>query len=333
MRKRASSIVLGSLGSYHFSKDEISFLKRETIPGLVLFKWNIPEETYSEVRENILKKLYEIQKPSFPLIIAVDQEGGRVHRFSSDFPNEGSALNLSSKIGDQFFNYGSTVAKALADLDINVNLAPVVDILTNPLNRGIGDRAFGLNAQDVCSKASKYLEGLQSIGVMGCLKHFPGQGSELNDAHDQEVVVSLSKERFMSRELLPYSEILNKASMVLVSHALCPHLDPSKKAVQSFEIITNLLKRNLGFQGLVISDDMRMKAIPQSSVEWKESVVEAVSAGIDLLLVCKDVEYWIYAIEALEEESKRSKAFEKRLVEASEKVSYFRKRLLKSRFL
>ena len=332
MREAAASIVVGSLESETPNRDEIAFFAREKIPGFTIFKRNISAE-FGSLPDKLITPLYEARNENMPLFIAIDQEGGRVSRLPPPFPNEGCAIRAldQGSMAQQALvleAYGKRVAQALLKLRINVNFAPVVDILSNPINKGIGDRAFGVNSSQVIARAGAFLTGMQSHGVMGCLKHFPGQGSEISDPHHEKVVIDASRDTLFQRELAPYPELMPLAKMVMVSHCTYPQLDP-KPASLSQTIISGILKDQLKFTGLVVCDDMNMKAIAQDAKLWQEAIIDTVVAGSDLILVCSQLENWRRAIDALEAEARRSVAFAKLLQAAAEKVRSFRQQDLR----
>jgi len=326
MREAAASIVIGSLESLKPNRDELRFFAKEKIPGFVLFKRNISQDDFHSLPSQLIKRLYDSRNDKTPLLIAVDQEGGRVRRLPSPFPNEGCAIRagvFADNDREFLFNYGKEVGTELKKLRINVNFAPCVDILTNPLNVGIGDRSFGVRAEQVVRRAGSFLEGMQSAGVWGCLKHFPGQGSELSDTHNEKVTVPLSKETLMQREMMPYKQLLYSAKMVMVSHCIFSSLD-SKSASLSRIVISDLLLKELAYTGLVLSDDMNMKAIAQDTQLWGEAIVEAIAAGTNAVLVCSGFENWVHAIEAIEVQARRSEAFANLLYTSAEKMQNFR---------
>jgi beta-N-acetylhexosaminidase len=331
MREAAASIVVGSLGLLEPSKEELRFLSRERVPGVVLFKRNIPP-SLSDLTNNIIQALYASRNDKTPLFIAIDQEGGRVSRLDAPFPNEGCALRVGNTLNEPgrqkfIYEYGKSLGLALRDLHINVNFAPVVDILSHPLNIGVGDRAFGMTSKHVIQRAGAFLNGMQSEGVLGCLKHFPGQGSELNDPHHDKVVIDLSHSRLEKRELAPYRALLDHAKMVMVSHCIFPSLDKVPASL-SHAIVTGLLRKAYSFQGLIVSDDMNMKAISQDPISWRYSIVQSVVAGCNLILVCSHLDNWIRAIDALEAEGRKSESFANLLYASAEKVQTFRKNFL-----
>lgn len=330
MREAAASVVAGSLGSFKPSPEELRFLSKEAIPGLVLFKRNINQESYLSLKTDIIHAVHKARQDR-ALIISVDQEGGRVSRLGPSFPNKGSPLRLSVDLEPdeqvkELRDYGARVAESLLEIGINVNFAPVVDVLTNPLNISIGDRAFSLNPQDVIRRAGAFLEGMQQTGLVGCLKHFPGMGGELVDPHFDKVVIKNPESLLLKRELQPYIELLPHAKMIMISHCIYTEID-HKPASLSELVITELLKKQLGYNGLIVTDDMNMKAIKQDVTSWKKAIIETIAAGAHLVLVCSQLENWIHAIDALEEEAKKSTIFSNILFNAAQKVGTFRKNL------
>lgn len=274
------------------SQREDDLFRRVQPSGVTLFKRNLSSDP-----EQIIALTKALQatraKGAPPLIIAIDQEGGRVARLKAPFPDEGPAMNLAKGTSQsallEIEAYGERVGEALLLLGINVNFAPVVDILTHPDNHAIGDRAFGCSQEEVSCRAGAYLRGLQKSGVWGCLKHFPGQGDAHGDTHEKGVVISWSKPQLMAREVEPFRELLPEAKLVMVSHCVYPAFS-DRPASLAKEVVGDLLIGELGFQGLVVSDDMNMKALPQGLGEWQEALLEAFLAGNHLLLVCQGFE-------------------------------------------
>ena len=333
MREAAASIVVGSFESLKPGKDELRFLEKEPIPWFVLFKRNIDQDDHPSLASSLLAPAYKACQQETPLLVAVDQEGGRVSRLSHPFPNQGCALRACLAPSEEqqirdLFQYGKDVAQALLKIGINVNFAPVVDILSNPLNTGVGDRAFGTSVFPVNTRAGAFLRGMHSVGVWGCLKHFPGQGSELSDPHNEKVIISVPKDLLLVRELEPYQSLLHEAKMVMVSHCTFLALD-SKPASLSSIVITDLLKHHLKFDGLVLSDDMNMKAIVQDPGQWKQAIVASVAAGVNAVLVCSGLDNWARAIDALEAEGRRSESFANLLYSSAEKMLQFRRNYLR----
>jgi beta-N-acetylhexosaminidase len=319
----AADIVLAAIEGAELSPDERAFFEREAPAGVTLFRRNFaqgPAGCRALVRE--LQSLRRAGAP--PVIVAVDQEGGRVSRIAPPFPDRGPAQGLAGGRCDpaalaEIEGYAQTVGSALLDLGINVNFAPVVDVLCEPTNRAIGDRAFGEQPDAVAARAGAFLRGLERSGVLGCPKHFPGQGAARVDTHVGRAVVDVPRARLDERELAPFRALLPDASLVMLSHCVYPDLDRCE-ASRSRPIIADLLRADLGFDGAALSDDMNMGAVPQDEAAWREALIEAVVAGVDLVLICRHLERARLAVDALRERARRSPAFGRRVEEAASRV-------------
>ncbi len=178
----ASSIIAGAIESTALSQEEAAFFASEATAGITLFRRNIPQDQTCYQATSALMGQLQATRPAGapPMIVAIDQEGGRVARMpKAHFPDLGAAQKVSAGGIDPaclavLESYGMEVGRALLKAGVNVNFAPVLDILTEPTNTAIGDRVFGADAESVCRRAGAFLDGLQSTGILGCLKHFPG---------------------------------------------------------------------------------------------------------------------------------------------------------------
>jgi beta-N-acetylhexosaminidase len=326
----AADIVLAAIEGAELSPDERAFFQRECPAGVTLFRRNFaqgPDGCRALVRE--LQSLRRAGAP--PVIVAVDQEGGRVSRIAPPFPDRGPAQALAGGRSDpaalaEIESYARTVGTELLGLGINVNFAPVVDVLCEPANLAIGDRAFGEHADAVVARAGAFLRGLERSGVLGCLKHFPGQGAARVDTHVGRAVVDVPRECLDRRELAPFRALLPDASLVMLSHCVYPGLDGCE-ASRSRPIIRDLLRAALGFEGAALSDDMNMGAVPQDESAWTEALIAAVEAGVDLVLICRHLERARLAVDALRERARLSRAFGRRVEEAATRVRRVRRRL------
>lgn len=275
-------------------------------------------------------ELQNLTPQGFPKqIVAIDQEGGRVRRIKGDFPNEGPARDLAGGAFDPdsleiVEHYACSMGEQLKTLGVNVNFAPVVDVLTRESNTAIGDRAFGRDLKSVQLRSHAFLRGLQKSGLFGCLKHFPGQGDADSDTHFEQSAVKGSKEELFSREISAFEPLLSDARMVMISHCHYPALS-AQQASLSREIVTDVLKGKLGFGGVVVSDDMLMKAIEQDEFLWVNRLIESIVAGVDLLLICRDLDRYKLALEGLRKEAAKSKEFDNRIQQAAKKVMNLRK--------
>lgn len=315
--------MLAALAGTELTALERAFLRDAAVAGVTLFRRNIASRFYD------VRALCEAIRAAIPqALIAVDQEGGRVSRLPRPFPNDGVALSLAEGKCDAeaqryLRNYGFTVGATLAALGINVNFAPVCDIRTNPGNPVIGDRAFGDSAEDVAARAGAFLAGLDEAGILGCLKHFPGQGDGGVDTHLGSDVIHADLATLESRELHPFRMLLRDAPMIMISHSIFPAWD-NVPASLSRIIMTDVLRKELGFQGLILSDDMNMKAIGQDDATWKNALITAIANGADLVLVCEGLDRCRMAAEALQAEAKKSNAFAERVRQSLERVKRVR---------
>lgn len=226
------------------------------------------------------------QAAPFPLFITTDYEGGLVNelrRITGERPSEASIG--ASGDPQKAYQAGSSAAKDLTGLGLNVNFMPTVDVLTNPTNPGLPQRTFGSDAALVTNMGRAYLKGLNEGGVVGCLKHFPGLGSANLDPHRSLPYMDRSLEILNQVDLVPYRTMIGEGvvPMVMVTHILNPQLDPQLPTSLSPNVVTNLLRKQLNFQGVIISDTLWMGGV-SNTYDLSHAAVLAVKAGMDLLL-------------------------------------------------
>lgn len=322
------SIVIAALDGTDISREERDFFSKRPPAGFIFFKRNILEDSSNVLDLSISCQSFD----SLKSIIAIDQEGGRVSRLSSVI-NQGPCLYLEDKRQDSasldsIYNYGKTLGKELLDLGINLDFAPVLDIYQEGISEAIGDRCFSDSCQGVYLRAGAFYRGLSEC-IYGCLKHFPGLGSSKTDTHTDLTYIDKSYEELEKSDLGPYIRILTsmKVDFIMVSHAIYSKIDPLFPASSSSVIIKDILRSKLGFDGIVVSDDMLMKGCcnSQDLADWSQAIIGSVAAGIDLLLVCKGLDRYKIACEALDRESKKSKAFSSILQASIDRVNNFRK--------
>ncbi len=264
--------------------------------GVIMFGRNV--EGAQQLRD-LLDGVKEML-PNNPLV-GVDQEGGLVDRLRKIFTPMPSARTIREH-GDLAGarSLGRITGEALRLLGFNMNFAPVMSIMTDErdlLSNGLYSRSFGRSPGEVLGYTTVYLRGLQETGIMGCLKHFPGIGAGEVDSHEQMPMVTLSHDDLMAQDLAPYVELFqrkdDRVRCVMVSHGGFPNIDIKKgvtggllePASLSHNIVTNLLRQELGFQHLVVTDDLEMGAISKHC-EIESAVVRAFLAGNDMMLIC-----------------------------------------------
>jgi len=218
------------------------------------------------------------------LLIAVDQEGGRVQRLS---PKNGFSRKYSSPsqiIKTNNFGEYSYMAKELNSVGVNFNLAPVVDLAINPKNRvivGLG-RSYGKNPSVVVSSATKFIKSMSNQGVLTSLKHFPGHGSSLGDTHKGFVDITNT---WQKSELVPYQKLIDNGMVdtIMVAHVMNKRIDSKYPASLSNKTVNGLLRGNLGYNGVVISDDLQMYAISKH-YSLRDIIKLSINAGVDIML-------------------------------------------------
>ena len=270
----------------------IADVRDNALGGVVLFDYDTPTKTpvrniVSPAQVTALVAALR-DAASQPLIVAIDEEGGLVARLDPDhgFPATISAAALGARNQPAFTeSYSRGLATTLRDVGVDLNLAPVVDLNLNPSNPIIGalDRSFSVNPDVVVAQAEAFIRGHRSVGVQTALKHFPGHGSATGDTHLGVVDVSGVWQQV---ELEPFRRIIadGLADAVLTAHIFDAHLDPQHPASLSKPIVTGMLRGQLGWAGVVISDDLQMGAI-RAQYGYPEAVALAIEAGIDLLTI------------------------------------------------
>jgi len=259
-------------------------LERLHIGGVVLIRRNA---TSPEQIAALAGALHEL--PPAPLV-AIDHEGGRVMRLDEPFTRFPAAA-VVGRSGDAAlaFQIGQAMAEELASVGIDLNFAPVLDVNSNPANPIIGDRAFGSDAALVSTMGVAMLRGLLAGGVIPCAKHFPGHGHTDRDSHLELPTVRRSQAELERTELAPFrAAIAVGAPMLMTAHVVYPALDAERPATLSFAILTALLRTELGFEGVTVSDDLEMRAI-SGDRDIGAAAVATLKAGADMLLICQEL--------------------------------------------
>ena len=262
-------------------------LEKYPVGGFIYFKKNIESEEQ-------IKKMVEntVSYNKYPMFIAVDEEGGVVTRLASglQIENVGPMADIGAT-GDNTKAYEAMnkVGTYLTEYGFNVNFAPVADVLTNPKNVSIGDRSFGSDANLVAGMVASAMNGLEESGVTACIKHFPGLGDASDDTHNGLSVIDKSLEELKQTELVPFiSAIENGAHMIMVGHMSLPQIiGDNTPATMSKEVISDLLRSELGFNGVIITDAMNMGAITEY-YSADEAAIRAFKAGADMVLMPED---------------------------------------------
>jgi beta-N-acetylhexosaminidase len=323
---RASEFFISGIEGLELNKKEQAFLKENPLGGIILFKRNIQSiEQVVALNASIIKTAR-----NFPPLISVDQEGGRVARLRgicTDLPPMTKLAEVLRKDPRLLYRIGAMQGRELAVLGFNLNFSPVCDVINNSANQVIGDRAFSSCQEIVARFASHYIKGLQGAGIAACAKHFPGHGATAVDSHFALPILDTDFDTVSSRELVPFrAAIQAEVATIMTAHIVTNSID-SLPATMSEEILTNLLRHSLGFNNVIISDDLDMKAV-RDHYSLVEILKKGLLASIDLFIVGSALTKTLDSIEVLQrlldtEDIVRSKA-----IEATYRIDKLRKRYI-----
>jgi len=316
-RRAAQLLAVGFAG--HTLDADLRDLIDRGVSGVILFSRNI--QSAQQVAALVAEmKSYAAR----PLYVAVDQEGGVVQRLRDGFTRLPPMRVLGKSQDAQLaFEVGQVLGAELFAVGIDVDFAPVIDVDTNPDNPVIGDRAFGSDPQLVAEMGVALGKGLESSGVAACGKHFPGHGDTELDSHLALPVVRHERERLMSTELWPFRAwAAAELASVMTAHVVFDALDRKLPATMSSVILHDLLRGELGYQGLVISDDLEMKAVSEHYGVGPAAVL-GLAAGVDQFLVCRHAQVALEVVESLERALMDGRVPEARLIDAERRTQRF----------
>lgn len=290
----AGQLLIGGFHGHVLPSEVHDALHEGRLGGVVLFRRNI--ESLTQLVD-LNASIHAAARP-LPPWVAVDQEGGPVRRITEALG--ATAIPAMRVLGqthnpDLVAQVSEVIATELQALGFNLNFAPVLDVDTNPQNPIIGARAFSDDPEQVARMAGAFLVGHLIAGVASCGKHFPGHGDTATDSHHRLPVLMHSLERLEAVELLPFKRLIaGGLSMIMTGHLLLPALDAVLPATLSSAVITGLLREHLGFEGVIISDDLEMAAIAAHH-DIQEVVTLGLRAGLDQFLICSRPDLWLAA--------------------------------------
>ena len=272
--------IVGLQGAV-LEKQEQKLLAELQPAGIILFRKNIAADDPSGWLDKLDRLIAQAReaaaRPDF--LVAVDHEGGAVYRFCHPVTHFAPARSWAASSAA----VGRATGRELRALGCNLNFAPVVDIHCEPQNTVIGPRAFGTTAEEVSPPAIAFLKSMEAEGVLGCAKHFPGHGATIADSHLELPVLDVPRKVLLKRELLPFRQIIAAGTkLVMTAHVRYPAVDPTRPATLSPVILGDLLRAELGFSGVIVSDDLEMAALQSLSPGARAQA--CLTAGVDLLL-------------------------------------------------
>jgi len=307
--------------------------------GAILFARNIAEAADGFEVEAVWALTHELHRLGAACdeatLVSVDQEGGRVQRLKAPatrWPAMGTLDNFSLDKAIELATFvGTSLGRELFALGFDIDFAPVLDVHTNPDNPIIGDRALSKDAERVADTAIALATALTREGILPCGKHFPGHGDTDTDSHLSLPTLPHSMERLQEIELLPFQKAAKaQLPMIMTAHIVFSAIDGARPATLSPDVITGLLRKKLKFDGIIVSDDLDMKAIA-SHYGAAEAAVAAIDAGCDALLLCKDQDSQDAAYEALVRESEARPSFRTAVKAAAGRLRAQKKRLFRGR--
>jgi beta-N-acetylhexosaminidase len=311
------------------TQDEAEFIIANNIGGVCLFSRNFesPQQLHSLVKS--LQSLRHKSRDKLPLFIGVDNEGGRVMRLKAPFTLWPAAAKLGKVDSTSLaFKFGMGMAAELKAVGINLNFAPCVDVFTNPKNTVIGDRSLSSDPEIVAKLASALVRGYIKGGVIPCAKHFPGHGNTLLDSHQDLPMEQSDLARLRDVEMVPFKKVFRaRLDMVMTSHIKFPNIDPEFPVTLSKKFIQEILRGELRYRNLVVTDDLDMKALAKN-YKTEDIPVLALKAGCDILLYCNEFDHPPIALDAISKAVKDHEITAKQIDESYNRVVSLKKDLL-----
>ncbi|WP_282012379.1 beta-N-acetylhexosaminidase [Nitrospina watsonii] len=287
LREQTGQMLLAGFDGTTVTRETEDLILNHHVGGFILFDRNYenPQQLHALTRD--LQQVAAASASGLPLFISVDQEGGRVARLKAPFTEFPPALGLDrTRSEDLAYEFGRALTRELHDVGVNMDYAPVLDVHTNPGNPVIGNRAFSTDPHWAGVLATAFMRGCRDSGVVPVGKHFPGHGDTHLDSHHDLPWVSRDVASLQTIELEPFAHaIQNGLEAIMTAHVMYPAWDDRLPATFSRPILHNILRGQMGFKGVLISDDLEMKAV-EHHFPFDSFAERAVEAGLDMLLIC-----------------------------------------------
>ena len=318
LEEKIGQMILAGISGTTMDANTKKLVNQFHIGGIIFYKnnFNTPAQTIQ-----LVNQLKTENSSRLPLFLSTDQEGGRVTRLPGGLTNFPTNEQIG-KVNNREFSYkiGTLLGRELKEFGLNLDFAPVLDINSNPNNPVIGDRSFGNNPEIVSELGIQTMKGIQSQNVIPTIKHFPGHGDTSVDSHLDLPIVNKSLKELKELELIPFERAIDDgADVVMVAHILLPKLDKTNPASMSKTIMTDLLRDQLSFNGVIITDDMTMGAITEH-FDIGKAAVESVKAGSDIILVGHNYINVVKVISSLKKAVHKGEISEQRLNASTERI-------------
>lgn len=287
LEEKVGQLLMIQFNGEMVNEEAVTLVNRLHVGGIIYYNWSngltSPEQVLG--LSVGLQNLSAQNRLAIPLLIAADQEGGLVARLTRGFTvfpgNKALGMTGEPTLAEEA---ACAMGQELRAVGVNCNLAPVVDVNSNPRNPVIGIRAFGDSADIVIPFAKHALDGYHAAGVITSLKHFPGHGDVEVDSHEDLPVIFKSKQQLQALEFLPFAALADQADMVMTAHVMVPSIDPIHCATFSKSIL-DILRNEMGFKGVIITDSLVMDGALKNKRSVNDAAMDALNAGCDILLL------------------------------------------------
>ena len=324
LEDKIGQMILAGISGTTMDANAKKLISQFHVGGIIFYKNNF--ETPAQTIQ-LVNQMKAENRSNLPLFLGADQEGGRVTRLPGGLANFPSNKQIG-KVNNPEFSYkvGTLLGHELKEFGLNLDFAPVLDINSNPNNPVIGDRSFGNNSEIVSKLGIQTMKGIQSQNVIPTIKHFPGHGDTSIDSHLELPIVNKSLKELKELELIPFERAIDHgADVVMVAHILLPELDKNNPASMSKAVMTDVLRKQLGFTGVIITDDMTMGAIT-NNFDIGKAAVESVKSGSDIILVGHDYNNVVKITSSLKTAVQKGEISQQRLNESIERIIKLKKK-------
>ncbi len=285
LREKVGQMLIIKISGKEISKATKKIIRDYKVGGVILYRKNY--DNYEEML-NIINEIKKINKESgnIPLFISIDQEGGRVNRMPHELKNIKSAGKLASTNDiDLVKSAANVTAEMLRDSGFNMNYSPVLDIQRFENGHAIGDRCYGKNAEDVSKNGIAVMKELSRSGIIPAIKHFPGHGSTTKDSHFFLPVIDKNFKEMENEDIIPFKRAIGQnAEVIMVGHLMIKNIDNKNPASLSKFILKNYLRQQCQYQGIIMTDDLKMRAI-SLKYGYIRAAKKACNAGADIIMI------------------------------------------------
>jgi len=328
--KLIGQLFIGGMPGPQLDYNTIQLIKDYHLSGIILFDRNITDPMQLAHLSMDIQTL-SMDQAGIPSFLAIDQEGGRVARLTKPFTlfSGNSRIGEDSRAKERARFFAKTTAVEMSLVGLNMDMAPVLDVAKPGVDPHLEGRCFSESPDMVASLGKIVISELQQNGIISVAKHFPGLGKANTDPHSELPIIEADQDEMKTVHLLPFAGAIEAhVSAIMSSHAVYPSLDGGLPATLSKKIMRELLRERMGFNGLIISDDLEMGAIANLPGGVPESAANAFEAGIDLMLICSKQEYILESIGVIRKRLLKGEVSFGRLRISLERIAKYKDRFL-----